>query len=189
MNSICRVRFNLEHLCPQHIQEEDTGFSVCWIFDEEKGKQRLKWEHTRQTWHFKVLSSTSRSKTWQNRPNGGYFSWSPMWQRLDDISVSANSLLSVLLLCLSSLKCFLFPPVHADSWESRDLQQRRNITSVLKREEESIKVPCEKFPESMKGEECQICSRGYVRILTSTSTCKDVHAHTHTQTLTYDLIH
>lgn len=76
-------------------------------------------------WHFKVLISTSFSRrTRQKRPNGGYCSWSLMWQRLDGISVSANSLLSVLLLCLSSLKCFLFPPVHADSWESGDLQTK-----------------------------------------------------------------
>lgn len=133
-------------------------------------------------WHLKVLSSTWFSRMPQRRPNGGY-----RWRRLDDISVSANSLLSVLLLRLSSLKCFLFPPVHADSWESGDLQQRQNIASVLEREEESIKVSCEKFPESMKGEVCRICSPGCVRILTSTSARKD--ACTHTQTLMCDLIH
>lgn len=101
-------------------------------------------------WHLKKRRRTSWSRTQQNQPNGGYCSKSLMWQRLDDISVSANSLLSVLLLCLSSLKCFLFPPVHEDGWESRDLQQRRNITSVQKQAEESIKVPCEKFPESIR---------------------------------------
>lgn len=61
-------------------------------------------------WHFKVLSATSCGRrTQQNRPSGGYCSWSLMWQRLDDISVSANSLLSVVVLCLSSLNVFCFP--------------------------------------------------------------------------------
>lgn len=69
-------------------------------------------------------------------------------------------------------------PVDAASWENRNLLQRQNTTFVLEWVEESIKVPHEKFPESMKGEVCLICSLGCVRMLTYIQTHIQRRAHT-----------
>lgn len=69
-------------------------------------------------------------------------------------------------------------PVDATSWENRNLLQRQNTTFVLEWVEESIKIPREKFPESMKGEVCLICSLRCVRMLTYIQTHIQGRAHT-----------
>lgn len=56
-------------------------------------------------------------------------------------------------------------PVDAVGWENRSLLQRQNTTFVLEWVEESIRVPCEKFPERVTEEVCQICVLKHVRML------------------------
>lgn len=84
-------------------------------------------------------------------------------------------------------------PVDAASWENRDLLQRQNITFVQEWVEESITIPREKFPESMRGEVCLICSLRRVRILTYIQTrvqkCTRTHSQLKKHTLIYDFTH
>lgn len=56
-------------------------------------------------------------------------------------------------------------PADAAGWENRSLLQRQNTTFVLEWGEESIRVPCEKFPERVTEEVCLICVLKYVRML------------------------
>lgn len=56
-------------------------------------------------------------------------------------------------------------PADAVGWENRSLLQRQNTTFVLEWVEESIRVPCEKFPERVTEEVCLICVLKYVRML------------------------
>lgn len=56
-------------------------------------------------------------------------------------------------------------PADAAGWENRSLLQRQNTTFVLEWVEESIRVPCEKFPECVTEEVCLICVLKYVRML------------------------
>lgn len=77
---------------------------------------------------------------------------------------------------------FFFSPVDAASWENRGLLQRQNTTFVLEWVEETITVPREKFPESMRGEVCLICSLRRVRMLTYIQTHIQEYTHTHIKT-------